>query len=99
MSRLTRVCLSLPILAVAAELLARALDAWGFGGKLLSMGTHTPLWALAGGALLVGLRVLLFVVGPGLVAAAVVAALARRLRPTEAVAGGHGAGGGLAWRR
>ncbi len=77
-----RAAIALLSLAILEIVLGRVLDAWGFGGKLLAMGPHTPPWALAAGLLFVVARVLLFVAGPGAVLALAVwgaaSALTRR---------------------
>src|SRR5262249_32972855 len=57
--------------------LAHALDAARVGFVLLSSGGHTPLWALAGAVLLVALRLVVVVLGPG-VALAACGALAQK---------------------
>jgi hypothetical protein len=61
-----------------------ALDAWGFGGQLLSMGPHTPPWLLAAGALFAGARLVLVVLAPGLACAVVMGRLLTRLIRTRA---------------
>ncbi len=62
-----RLAVALGALFASEMALGHLLAAWGFGGKLLAMGPHTPAWALAAGALFVVMRVLLVVVGPGAV--------------------------------
>jgi hypothetical protein len=58
--------------------LAHVLDAAHVGFVLLSSGGHTPLWALAGALLLVALRLVVVVLGPG-VALAALGAIAQKM--------------------
>jgi len=66
-----RLALALAALFVFEWGLGHLLAAWGFGGKLLAMGPHTPTWALAAGVMFVLARLLLVVLGPGVLLALV----------------------------